>query len=78
MVPKIAKLFIFAFFLTNLVEARIILEDVEPKLGDVVEVAIANGNFTTLVQLLTDLKLNYCYQESTQNSGPPALALLLS
>ena len=29
-------------------------------------------------QLLTDLKLNYCYQESTQNSGPPALALLLS
>ena len=24
-------------------------------------------------QLLTDLKLNYCYQESTQNLGPPAL-----
>ena len=28
-------------------------------------------------QLLTDLKLNYCYQESTQNLGPPALALSL-
>ena len=26
-------------------------------LGDVVEVAVANGNFKTLVQLLTDLKL---------------------
>merc|ERR1740129_1510723 len=29
----------------------------EPELGDVVEVAVANGNFKTLVQLLTDLKL---------------------
>ena len=29
----------------------------EPELGDVVDVAIAAGNFTTLVQLLTDLKL---------------------
>ena len=50
MVPKIAKLFIFAFFLTNLVEAK----NIE---GDVVDVAIANGNFKTLVQLLTDLDL---------------------
>ena len=50
MVPKITKLFIFAFFLTNLIEARNIQ-------GDVVDVAIANGNFKTLVQLLTDLEL---------------------
>ena len=58
MVAKITKLFVFAFFLTNLIEARNIQGDSEsPKLGDVVEVAVANGNFKTLVQLLTDLKL---------------------
>merc|ERR1711971_1494925 len=50
MVAKIAKLVIFAFFLTNFVEARKIE-------GDVVDVAIAAGNFKTLVQLLTDLEL---------------------
>ena len=50
MVPKITKLFIFAFLLTNLVEAK----NIE---GDVVDVAIANGNFKTLVQLLSDLGL---------------------
>ena len=50
MVAQIAKLVIFAFFLTNFVEARKIE-------GDVVDVAIAAGNFKTLVQLLTDLEL---------------------
>ena len=58
MVAKITKLFVFAFFVTNLIEARNIQGDSEsPRLGDVVEVAVANGNFKTLVQLLTDLKL---------------------
>merc|ERR1719483_105998 len=50
MVARIAKLFIFAFFLTTFVEGRKIQ-------GDVVDVAIAAGNFKTLVQLLTDLEL---------------------
>jgi uncharacterized surface protein with fasciclin (FAS1) repeats len=50
MVQKIAKLFLFSFLLANLVEAKSIE-------GDVVDVAIANGNFKTLVQLLTDLDL---------------------
>merc|ERR1711971_581467 len=50
MVAKIAKLVIFAFFLTNFVEARKIE-------GDVVDVAIAAGSFTTLVKLLSDLGL---------------------
>ena len=58
MVAKITKLFVFAFFLTNLIEARNIQGDSKsPELGDVVDVAIANGNFKTLVKLLTDLKL---------------------
>ena len=53
MVAKITKLFIFAFFLTNFVESKnLYIVD-----QDVVEVAVANGNFKTLVQLLTDLKL---------------------
>ena len=55
MVPKIIKLFIFALFLTNFVESKILY--IEPELGDVVEVAIEAGNFKTLVQLLTDLDL---------------------
>ena len=58
MVAKITKLFVFAFFLANLIEARNIQGDSEsPELGDVVDVAVANGNFKTLVKLLTDLKL---------------------
>ena len=58
MVAKITKLFVFAFFLTNLIEARNIQGDSKsPELGDVVDVAIANGNFKTLVKLLTDLDL---------------------
>ena len=53
MVAKITKLFIFAFFLTNFVESKnLYIVD-----QDVIEVAVANGNFKTLVQLLTDLKL---------------------
>ena len=46
MVAKTTKLFIFAFLLTDLVEAK-----------NIVEVAVANGSFKTLVQLLTDLNL---------------------
>merc|ERR1719491_2812786 len=56
MVAKITKLFIFAFVLTNFVEAK----NLSPRNlveGDVVDVAIAAGNFKTLVQLLTDLGL---------------------
>ena len=55
MVAKITKLFIFALFLTNFVESKILF--IEPELGDVVDVAIEAGNFKTLVQLLTDLDL---------------------
>ena len=55
MVAKITKLFIFALFLTNFVESKILY--IEPELGDVVDVAIEAGNFKTLVQLLTDLDL---------------------
>merc|ERR1712156_117017 len=50
MVAKIISLLISAFFLTNLANARYIE-------GDVVDVAIAAGNFQTLVKLLTDLDL---------------------
>ena len=46
MVAKTTKLFIFAFLLTDLVEAK-----------NIVDVAVAAGNFKTLVQLLTDLDL---------------------
>ena len=53
MVAKITKLFIFAFFLTNFVESKSLFTVDQ----DVVEVAIANGNFKTLVALLTELKL---------------------
>ena len=44
MVAKITKLFIFAFLLTNLVEEE-----------NIVDVAIAAGNFKTLVKLITDI-----------------------
>jgi len=56
MVAKITKLFIFAFVLTNFVEAK----NLSPRTlveGDVVDVAIAAGNFKTLVKLLSDLGL---------------------
>ena len=46
MVAKTTNLFIFAFPLTDLVEAK-----------DIVDVAVAAGNFKMLVQLLTDLDL---------------------
>merc|ERR1712086_511959 len=36
---------------------QVILPIGPPALGDVVDVAVANGNFKTLVKLLTDLKL---------------------
>merc|ERR1739838_925942 len=36
---------------------EVILPEAEPELGDVVDVAIAAGNFQTLVKLLSDLRL---------------------
>ena len=63
MVAKITKLFIFAFFLTNFVESKILY--IEPELGDVVDVAIAAGSFTTLVKLLSDLGLEDALRNAT-------------
>jgi len=58
MVAKITKLFVFAFVLTNFVEAKILFQrNLVEEDNDVVDVAIAAGNFKTLVQLLTDLDL---------------------
>jgi len=44
---------------------KVILPGEEPELGDVVDVAIAAGNFKTLVQLLTDLDLVNALKDAT-------------